>query len=737
MSDSGFGQISSPAQTAAQKGSGRSGLVVQILVLPKTIDTSAKALRLEGQITSLKSDGSARISTPEGDIDVKIRGNKRPQIGQRIEIDLPAGRQPRQAVIREISSQNISRGDNNSPVIKSTAPPPPQTVITDPRIVSPIPEKTAPQAQQNINTQITTNNTQTPIKQPVTGQQPLPPLLQENPAQNITPQTQARPLTTETAVRLIGVPPAQAQTVATEFVQNLTLQQVIIPRVQFTANLIAENAQNNLSRILIQTTPVKPAPLAAQVLNILQPVLNKGFFQNLAPIQTTPVQTTATLNIAPEISLLPTAKAPTPATPILPTITNTQAIPTAQTVPPATANILLQSLTQPAENTAAKTQPVNITGTPSAQITTPITTPQTASLTSLPITFDPTNPATFITPRIDKIDIQVVKITPPEILLVPPTTEGTRPAPPLPAATQFTPPLTSTNNAATVTAQVTGFTGQSLPLVTVQWPGTPLPQSFVLQFKSNNLQLGTQLQIIPKASTAPLPTLTALLPQTTNPLLRGFQWPALDELYSDLSRISPQAAASLSRALPNPANAAQIGPAAMMFIAAVRSGDIGTWLGDKKIDLIQRAGRSNILGRLVQDSAQTARTVEPASSGDWRAVPLPMFWEGEIHKITLYTRHENQNNQQDQNGNGQTRFVFDLSLSRMGDVQLDGLLRDKRLDLVVRTENAFSSPMQQAMRQAYTSALDSTDLTGDLNFQGSTKNWVHVLEKNEQLGVEV
>ena len=41
------------------------------------------------------------------------------------------------------------------------------------------------------------------------------------------------------------------------------------------------------------------------------------------------------------------------------------------------------------------------------------------------------------------------------------------------------------------------------------------------------------------------------------------------------------------------------------------------------------------------------------------------------------------------------------------------------------------------MRQAYTSALGQTELTGELNFQGSMNNRVHVLEKEAQLGVSI
>ena len=412
----------------------------------------------------------------------------------------------------------------------------------------------------------------------------------------------------------------------------------------------------------------------------------------------------------------------------------TPALTSATTTPNLTATSL-QTLQTPAQiitpaQTFPATTPANIlnAATPS--------TPINASLTPAPVAFDPTNPAALITSRTEKIDIQIVRITAPLAQITAPVAGPSGQVSALPAATQFTPTIISANNAATITAQVTGFTAQGLPLVTAQLPGSTLPQSFVLQFNSSNLKLGSQLQVIPKIPTAVLPTLQPQL--TSNALLRGFQWPALDQLYNNLLQVSPQAAASLTKSLPNAGNPAQMGAAAMMFIAAVKSGDLSGFLGDKKIDLIRQAGKADILSKLTQTTNTVrAGAPEPATAGEWRAVPLPMFWEGEIHKITLFTRNENQQQQQEQNENSQTRFVFDLSLTRMGDVQLDGLLRGRRLDLVIRTQNAFSEPMQQTMRQAYSGALDQTELSGELNFQGSTKNWVHVLEEKEQLGVDV
>lgn len=710
----GFGNISNPGRAAAQRALGRGGQLIQIVSLPKQLSNVAKAIRLAGEITHLSKGSVIRITTTEGEIEAKVKGNKPLQQGQKLEIEIPPGKPPRQATLRTPTTPNPQAGEpQNTRSQPPTGSPDnfirPKTNFLNPESRSPVaPKQTiSPEIRQQLTQQISANN--------------------------ITAQPQARPLTAEAVVRLLSVPPVQAQAIATNFAQTLSVEPAALARVPFTANLIAQNIQTEQTNTLLQIrTPPQPAnqPLVQNLQNNPQPVLNTNIFQ------TQPVPVPAVLQ--------PPQAAPQIPTQILtPQVINApQVIPQEQLLPPVAAQAILQ------------TAPIQ---TP--QPSTPVQT----TLTPVPVTFDPANPVRIPAPTIERIDIQVVRITPPNVSLAPlPTALSTSPVTPaiapapvtpaapttqiqtpiisttpqaaqvIPAATQFTQPIVSNNNAATVTARVTGFTAQGLPLVTVPWPGRSLPQSFVMQFNSNNLQLGSQIQIVPKA-----PVLTPVN-RAINPLMQGFQWPALDELYTTLAQVSPQAAASLTRSLPNPTSPTQIGPAAMMFIAAIRSGDIGGWLGERKLDLIQRTGRDNILSRLVQDTSQTAtRTAEPASSGEWRAVPLPMFWEGEIQKVTLYTRREDSGQQQEQDENGQTRFIFDLSLSRMGDVQLDGLLRDSRLDLVIRTQNAFSQPMQQTMRLAYTNALDQTDLSGELNFQGSTKNWVHVLEKEEQLGVEV
>jgi len=55
--------------------------------------------------------------------------------------------------------------------------------------------------------------------------------------------------------------------------------------------------------------------------------------------------------------------------------------------------------------------------------------------------------------------------------------------------------------------------------------------------------------------------------------------------------VSAQAANAFAAMTPSPANAAQFGPAVMFFVAAMRSGDVSGWLGNKAIDALQKSGK--------------------------------------------------------------------------------------------------------------------------------------------------
>ena len=97
---------------------------------------------------------------------------------------------------------------------------------------------------------------------------------------------------------------------------------------------------------------------------------------------------------------------------------------------------------------------------------------------------------------------------------------------------------------------------------------------------------------------------------------------------------------------------------------------------------------------------------------------MPMLNDGQISAIALHwSQHGGGQGQGEEDGDAPKRFVLDFSLNAMGDVQLDGLYQDKRLNIALRLEKLPSDAMAARIREFYYDALDQVGLSGDLRFQ--------------------
>lgn len=300
-----------------------------------------------------------------------------------------------------------------------------------------------------------------------------------------------------------------------------------------------------------------------------------------------------------------------------------------------------------------------------------------------------------------------------------------------------------------ITGHIIGQEAHNLPVLSLFLPGTEQSSLFTIQFNAGNLPAGTTLTFIPQAAKMPAGQISAppssprTLAQFSSSFMSSFTWPAFEELAQTLQHLAPQALHSLTQTVPNPANPARIAPAILFFVAAIRSGDIQSWLGDKAIDTLRKNGKSDLLSRLGRDISNLSRLSSEPLTQEWRTLSLPLYWQGDIHKMQLYYRHDHphQQEERDQEKLKGTRFIFDLNLERMGPVQLDGLHRPQesggRLDLVVRTENALSPVMQSAMRKAYINALIKAGVTGEISFQGSLERFIKIENTEKTIGVSV
>lgn len=265
----------------------------------------------------------------------------------------------------------------------------------------------------------------------------------------------------------------------------------------------------------------------------------------------------------------------------------------------------------------------------------------------------------------------------------------------------------------------------------LQTPVQDIPRGASFSIENIQTTIETQALVPPNTQNQPavasLPTLAPLPP--TSFFLTPEIWGSLQDIQTTLHQYSPNIAQSFTGMMPSPSVPQQMGAAALFFLAAMRSGDIQSWLGEKAIDVLKRAGKGDLISKLSGEMSSLARMNADSAGGEWRMLSMPMAWQSEIHKVVVHYRKEENPEQKDESkGGGTTRFVMDLNLSKIGKVQVDGLFKasDKRLDAILRTEQSFSGSMKAEMRRIYKDALDETEITGELSFQDTPEHWVNI-----------
>ncbi|MEM7651281.1 MAG: hypothetical protein AAF204_04280, partial [Pseudomonadota bacterium] len=614
------------------------------------LETRRASLRIEGRVERQNDDGSIRVRTPRGDIDVQLReGQQPPPRGTPVEVEIPPSRSPERppeaATIRELPPEVSPQRPAATPVNIEVRPA----------------ETTLPSPQTQARPADAPRNVDAP--------QPLPP--------------------EGSVVRLQPLPARVAQNlpVPTPEILPQVVSNISAPIV-FEAQVIAQQAISDVQQAAVQirTPPQTPQP-QVQVQGFQPEISQPQIFQT----QSFPLNDAAPAQVSQ--ALTPTNTALTP-------LINAESF---------TPNIRPQT---PPQAQAIQTA---ITNTPA--LTVAAQTQISPSLTPNPVIIKP-----------EAINAVIENISPPRVAITP---SGITP--------EVTPNLkpeniiTQNQPAGTVSGIVTNITNQALPVLTVYFPQFGAEQIFTLQFPTENITLGTQItftpQTISSAQTLASPTTAQSIPLPA--YLAPQPWPALDDILQTLARAAMPTAQAMVNVTPSPANPAQMGPAMMFFVAAVRGGDLSQWLGQKANDILKLEKGGRALNRLMGEAPTLARAAAEPMGQEWRAMNLPLFWEGDMSKIALYYKHEHEDGESETPSLKSTRFVFDLSLDAMGNVQLDGLFRPAtgqlgRLDLVVRTQEHFSQSTQAEMRRIYAKALRDTQVTGELSFQNQPESWVTI-----------
>lgn len=195
-------------------------------------------------------------------------------------------------------------------------------------------------------------------------------------------------------------------------------------------------------------------------------------------------------------------------------------------------------------------------------------------------------------------------------------------------------------------------------------------------------------------------------------------------------RASPQAPATpATAAAAGGAGAASTGPAVRKLDGfAIRildilsrevglSRQVGDEAGGERATSIARSVEAAVQRLERDDAARPASRQDSESAlGEWRQawIALP----ADATSSPLYLQWRERGEAARSNGLGR-RFVINVRLTRLGALELDGLMSDggDRFDLIVRSEAMLPPPVRAGVRQMFESALGILAARGGLAFE--------------------
>ncbi|MBO6782740.1 MAG: hypothetical protein JJ899_05630 [Alphaproteobacteria bacterium] len=213
--------------------------------------------------------------------------------------------------------------------------------------------------------------------------------------------------------------------------------------------------------------------------------------------------------------------------------------------------------------------------------------------------------------------------------------------------------------------------------------------------------------VMPAGNFAGTPALTTL----------GSAWAALEDAHGILTGTSlsanPAPAAGPSVI---PATGPQLASGMLLFLNALFQGNIQEWLGRDAMRVLAQNDRLGLSRRLSDDFTQLSRLATEPTAGEWRMAVLPLLNDNMLQQIRLYIRQLGQDDDAKDIPPG-TRFVVEASLSRLGAIQLDGLVRPGRFDLMVRTHEPLPETMRADVTELFKNAGREFRTAGRIDFR--------------------
>lgn len=183
-------------------------------------------------------------------------------------------------------------------------------------------------------------------------------------------------------------------------------------------------------------------------------------------------------------------------------------------------------------------------------------------------------------------------------------------------------------------------------------------------------------------------------------------WRTLEDTLQALLQSTPVLADELRGEL-TPQSGPELAGTLLFLLSALYQ---GKWPGPAIANALNENGQQQLVKRLSDDIAALRRLSDDQTTGEWRVLTLPLLVNSLPLAVRLYL------NRRKTPGQDGIRFALEVELSRFGPVQIDAMLRDRRLILVLRSHRDLGPEHRQELRSLMQKAIAGTGLTADLSF---------------------
>jgi hypothetical protein len=192
----------------------------------------------------------------------------------------------------------------------------------------------------------------------------------------------------------------------------------------------------------------------------------------------------------------------------------------------------------------------------------------------------------------------------------------------------------------------------------------------------------------------------------------------LTDIFTIIQSVNPQAATELASRMPQ--TGANFTGSTLFFIAAMTGGDAGKLLGQRTVSILEQQGRGDLVRKLGADFAVARSGLgETTPSQNWQLFYIPLMHEQEIHPVRMFVKKDRENEEKNKKKKTDTRFIIEVSLSVLGDIQIDGFVKHKekglQFDLMLRTLQPLLPEDEKAIFEIYNNAAQIAGFTGSLN----------------------